>query len=179
MILFSSKYLIIQRARLEAAYKALASDLDGITFAQLEQELETEDQEKEDLCEPLTAGHNRSTNLSSEQEGLFQRNVCSPMEASPADQPQHTDAGPQTQEDPLSNRLYTVARLVIEPDSQPGSQCTAAPEELETDVRIEESPQAPTVSTKNNLKELQCPITEKELAIPTRKRPRKASRITR
>ncbi|KAM6943514.1 telomeric repeat binding factor a [Xenentodon cancila] len=172
------KHLIIPRARLEAAYKALASGFGGITFSQLEQEVETECQEKEDICEHPSADHNRSTNLCLEHEGLFQRDVCSPMEASPADHPTQMDVGPQTQAGSLSKKLYTVARLVIEPDSQPSSQCTAAPEELETDVRTEEAPQTPTVSSKNDPKEMQCPITERECTIPVRKCPRRTKKTT-
>ncbi|XP_061566860.1 telomeric repeat binding factor a [Cololabis saira] len=172
------EHLIIQRSRLEAAYKSLSAGSGGTTFSQLEQQVEAECQEKGDICEHPSADHNGSNNPSLEREGLFQRDVCSPMEASPADPSPQMEVGPQTQADLLSNKLFTVARLVIEPDSQPNSQCTATPEDLDIDVRTEEAPQTPTESSEIDPKELECPITERESTTPTRKRPRRSETTT-
>lgn len=108
------------------------------------------------------------------QDGLFQRDSGSPMEASPADQPPQMDAVPQTQAGSISKsapvlrnrRLYTVARLVVEPDSQGSSQCTTASlQEVETEIRTEEPPPAIT-----NKKELQSQVTHSDFTTHTQKR---------
>lgn len=163
------------------AYKALAADSDERTFAQLEEEVEREEQPK-NLFLRLSPSPKKGTEQASEQDGLFQRDSGSPMEASPADQPPHTDAVPQTQAGSLSKtpsvlknrRLYTVAQLVVEPDSQGGSQCTTASQELEAEVRTEEPPQSPAIP---NEKDQQNPVTDSEVTIPTRKRPRRTGKI--
>ncbi|XP_070817364.1 telomeric repeat binding factor a [Chaetodon trifascialis] len=172
------KHKMIQRSRLEAAYKALAANSDEKTFAQLEEEVEQEEQAKKEVSLPLSP----TTIKDSEQDELFQRDSGSPMEASPADQPPQTDVAPQTPAGSLSKtplvlrnrQLYTVARLVVEPDSQGSSQCTAASQELETEVRTEEPPQPATVPSK---KSQQSPATDSEVAMPTPKRLRRTSKI--
>ncbi|XP_078107836.1 telomeric repeat binding factor a isoform X2 [Sander vitreus] len=172
------KHTIIQKARLEAAYKALAAGSDERTFAQLEEEVE-----EEVLCLRLSPSPEMGIDRDSEQDGLFQRDSGSPMEASPADQPPHTGADPQTQAGSLSKtpsvlrnrRLYTVARLVVEPDSQGSSQCTTALQEVETDVRTEEPPQSLAIPSR---KGSQSPLTDNEVTIPVRKCPRRANKIS-
>ncbi|XP_038558023.1 telomeric repeat binding factor a [Micropterus salmoides] len=173
-----SKHTIIQKTSLEAAYTVLASGSDERTFAQLEEEVEEEKQaRREDLSLRLSPTPEKGTKRDSEQDGLFQRDSGSPLEASPADQPQQTDAVSQTQAGSLSKtppvrgnrRLYTVARLVVEPDSQGSSQCTTASQELEAEVRREEPLQVQT--TPNN------PVTENEVTPPTWKRSRQATKI--
>ncbi|KAM4592971.1 telomeric repeat binding factor a isoform 2-T2 [Odontesthes bonariensis] len=167
---------IIHRARLQATYKALASGLNEKTFAQLEQEVETEGQKRDDLCPHHSSDGNGDANLNSEQEKLFQRDSCSPMEASPADQPPQTDTGPQAQACSVSKALYTVARLVVEPDSQPNSQCMTPPEELESEDGMETPTQALVVSSEKGFKDVECPVADREVAFPTRKRPRRTNR---
>ncbi|KAF1393038.1 hypothetical protein PFLUV_G00034250 [Perca fluviatilis] len=176
------KHTIIQRARLEAAYNALAAGSDERTFAQLEEEVEEEElARKEALCLRLSPSPETVTDRDSEQDGLFQRDSGSPMEASPADQPPHTEADPQTQAGSLSKtpsvlrnrRLYTVARLVVEPDSQGSSQCTTALQEVETDVRTEEPSQSLAIPSRNDS---QSPLTDNEVTIPVRKCPRRANK---
>ncbi|XP_074468298.1 telomeric repeat binding factor a isoform X1 [Sebastes fasciatus] len=174
------KQTIIQRTRLEAAYKALAAGSDERTFPLLEEEVEGEEQARKHL--PLSPTPRKDTNQDSEQDGLFQRDSGSPMEASPADQPPQTDAAPQTQAGYLSktpsvrrNRhSHNVARLVVEPDSQGSSQCTMASKEPEPDVRTEEPPQSPAIANK---KDTQSPITVREVTIPLRRLPRRANKI--
>ncbi|KAM9766128.1 telomeric repeat binding factor a [Menidia menidia] len=173
------KHSIIQRARLERAYQALAGGLDKKTFAQLEQELETERQGKGDLCLGQSSNGNEGANLKMDQEMLFQRDAGSPMEASPADQLPLTEAGLQTQAGSLSKTLYTVARLVMEPDSQPGSQCTTAPEEFDAAGRGDKQPQTLAASSNKDFEDMECPVTDKEVASPTRKFPRKCTKIVR
>ncbi|KAM4744194.1 telomeric repeat binding factor a isoform 3-T3 [Anableps anableps] len=171
----SRNYQFIQKGRLEVAYKALAEGSEEKTFLELEQEVEVEAQERVCLCVQHSVDPSRGAAQSSEQEALFQRNSCSPMEASPADQPPQTDTERQAPAGSLSRTLYTVARFVVEPDSQPSSQCTTAPEDLETETRTEEPPQMPSASNKER-SSLQCPATDKELVSRTRKLPRRSSR---
>ncbi|XP_054463779.1 telomeric repeat binding factor a isoform X2 [Anoplopoma fimbria] len=175
------KHTIIQRTRLELAYKALAPDSGERTFAQLEEEVEEEEQaRKEDLSRRLSPVPSRSSILDAEQDGLFQRDSGSPMEASPADQTPQTDAVPKRLEadwlsktpSVLSNRHHsTVARLVVEPDSQGSSQCTVASQEQETEVRTEETPQSP------NKKDSQSLEADIEVSTPVRKLPRRANQV--
>ncbi|XP_008287111.1 telomeric repeat binding factor a isoform X2 [Stegastes partitus] len=173
------KYSVIQRARLEVAFKALAAASEN-TFAQLEEEVEREAREREDLG-LLRPDPKRGTNLDSEPEGLFQRDSGSPLEASPADLPPQTDAASHTQACSISKtpsglwsgQLYTVPRLVVEPDSQVSSQCTTASLEQGPDVRTEKPPKT---LTRANKKDLQCPITDREVDMPMRKCPRRSNR---
>ncbi|XP_062276857.1 telomeric repeat binding factor a [Scomber scombrus] len=180
------KHTIIQRSRLEATYKALAAGSDKRTFTQLEEEVESEEQvrtEKE-ISLRLSPPHRKSVILDSE------RDSGSPMEGSPADQPPQTDTVPPTQAGSLSKtprskapitlrnrRLYTVAQLVIEPDSQGSSQCTSASQELEAEVTTEEPEQTLDISHKRHL---QSPETDSEVSIATKKRSRTAiNRVNR
>ncbi|XP_071346254.1 telomeric repeat binding factor a [Trachinotus anak] len=175
--LSSSKRTIIQKTRLEEVYKALAGS-DEITFAKLEEEVEREEQARnEDLSLRLSPTPKKGTN----QDRLFQRDSGSPIEASPADQPPQTDAVPPTQAGSLSKtpsvvrkrRLYTVAQLVVEPDSLASSQCSTASQEQETEVSTEEPPQSQAVSNKTDSQSL---LTDSEITIPSRKLPRRASK---
>ena len=93
------------------------------------------------------------------------------MEASPADKPAEIDADPQIQTESGSKttpvkrkrQLYTVAQLVVEPDSQGSSQCTPAPAEMEPEARAEEL----TPFVASPAKSL---IREDKIVTPTRKR---------
>ncbi|XP_044062875.1 telomeric repeat binding factor a [Siniperca chuatsi] len=172
------KHKTIEMTRLEVTYRALAAGSDERTFAQLEEE---EQARRKDFSLCLSPTPKKGTKRDSAQDGLFQRDSGSPMEASPADQPQ-THAVPQTQAGSLSKtpsvlrnrRLYTVARLVVEPDSQGSSQCTTASQELEVEVRTEEPLQSPTI---HNNKDLQNPVADHEFTILTWKHPRRANKI--
>ncbi len=161
----------------------MAADSDERTFAQLEEEVEREEQpQKERLSLHLSPSPKKDTERALEEDALFQKDSGSPMEASPADQPPHTDAVPETQAGSLSKtppvlrnrRPYTVAQLVVEPDSQGGSQCTTASRELEAEVRTEESPQSQAIPNKIDQHD---PVTDDEVTIRTRKRSRRPSKI--
>lgn len=167
------KYSVIQRVRLEAAYKALAADTENRTFAMLEEEVE-----REDLVLLHPTDPKRGTNPDPEQEGLFQSDSGSPMEASPADLPSQTDGIPETQASSLSEtpsalwggQLYSVPRLVVEPDSQVSSQCTTdSPEQKRT-----EKPQ-PSLA-RSSKKDLECPVSDRGVDAPIRKCPRRSNR---
>ncbi|XP_030270025.1 telomeric repeat binding factor a isoform X2 [Sparus aurata] len=174
-------YVISPKARLMAAYRDLSPGLEERTFAQLEEEVEREGQDRIDidisLC--LSSAPTKDTNRDTEQDGLFQRAEGSPMEASPADQTPQMDAVPETQAGSRSKmppsvqknrQLLTLAQLVTEPDSQ---QSTAASQDLENEVRTEES-QSPAVPSE---KLLQSPLTDCEIAVPTRKLRRQSDRM--
>lgn len=157
----------------------MAPELEERTFAQLEVEVEREEQARiEGISLCLSSTPTKDTSRDTEQDGLFQRASGSPMEASPADQPPQTDVVPETQAGSRSKipsvqknrQLSTLARLVVEPDSQ---QSTPASQELENEVGTEEL-QSPAVPSE---KLLQSPLTDSEIAVPTRKRRRRSDRL--
>ncbi|KAL3065259.1 hypothetical protein OYC64_015438 [Pagothenia borchgrevinki] len=179
------KHTMLQRTRLEAAFKALCTCSDDKTFAQLEEEVEEEQQARNDLSLRLSPTPEQETHQDPEQDRIFQRASGSPMEAYP---PQ-TDVVPKAQVEwlsktssvPRNKRLWTVARLVVEPDSQGSSPCTQGSSpcttpsrEVETEVRTEEPPQSPAAP--NNTSE-QSVVTVDEDSIPVRKRRRRESNI--
>lgn len=147
-------------SRLEAAYRSLATGLHDKSFAQLKMEAT-----KEDL--PL------SLQKCASQDASYRGASCSPMEASPADEPAQLDADPPIQTGSVSKtasvtrkgRLYTVAQLVVEPDSHGSSQCTPASEEMEPEVRVEEVTAAVASPAKTRP---ESPITEDKIVTPTR-----------
>ncbi|XP_060924395.1 telomeric repeat binding factor a [Limanda limanda] len=183
VLVVSCKHNIIQRTRLEAAYKMLASLSDMRTFAQLEEEVEREEQERtNDLLLRLSPSLKEDISLDSEPDGVFQRCSGSPMEASVADQPPKTEAVSHTQTGSLSKspspplrkrRLYTVARLVVEPDSQSSSQCTVASPEPDTQALEVELPESPTIADDNS----QSLLTDNEVTKPSRKPRTQSSRL--
>ncbi|XP_030580835.1 telomeric repeat-binding factor 2-like [Archocentrus centrarchus] len=159
----------IQRTRLEEAYKSLAAGLNKRTFAQLEEEVETEEQERENLCLQLSLTSKRRISLDLE-EGLFQRDSGDPKEASPADQ--------LLLKMPIvrcKREHYTVSRLVLQSDSQSSSFCTAASEELEPEARRKRAPQTLPVSDE---KDRQRTGTDQKGATPTGKQPLQANRAS-
>ncbi|XP_040889418.1 telomeric repeat-binding factor 2-like isoform X2 [Toxotes jaculatrix] len=167
------KHTTIQRTRLEASYKTLAAGSHKRTFAQLQEEVEGEDQAViADFSLRLSPSPKRDSNEDSEQDSLFQRDLGSPMEASPADL-----TGRFTLKHTLSaednRRDYIVRRLVVEPDSQTSSQCSAASQELETEARAEDPPQTPTVSSKQDP---QSPLTDSEVTKPSRNHHKRTSK---
>lgn len=120
--------------------------------------------------EDLSLGLYKCTN----QDVPYQGTSSSPVEASPADEPTQIDADPQIQTGSSSKtasmqkgrrRPYTVAQLVVEPDSQGSSQCTPASEEVEPVVGAEELP--PAVVAPSGA-EPQSPETEHKFDAPTR-----------
>ncbi|CAN9506922.1 unnamed protein product [Ophioblennius macclurei] len=148
---FACRHTVIQRTRLEAAYNALAVAPGRKTFAQLENEVETEEQDGQ-FCLRLSPESQRHNEVDTEWEGMFQRDSGSPMEATPADQTEQTDAVLETQaasKTPLvhqSPRRYTVERLVTGPDSLIASQATAAAQETKAAVsgKNPTTPQTPS-----------------------------------
>ncbi|KAG7237858.1 hypothetical protein INR49_031752 [Caranx melampygus] len=181
------KHTVMPRSRLEEVYKALTAGSKGRTFSQLEEEVEREQARKEHLCLHLSPTpksspeHNGLFQKSPEHNGLFQRESGSPMEASPADQPPQTDTAPETHADSLSKthsapkkrRLYTVAQLVVEPDSQTSLQSSTLSQEQETELGAEELPQSPAVSNEDSQS---LYLTDSEVAVPSRTLHRRTSK---
>ncbi|KAM8894861.1 telomeric repeat binding factor a [Spinachia spinachia] len=174
----SHKPGIIQQTRLEMAYKALAAGSGERTFAQLQEEVAEEQQARINDLSLHPSPAPKKAVLDSEPDGAFQRDSGSPMEASPADQPPQTDAVLQTKSGCLSKSpsvlkkrpAHTVARLVVEPDSQTSSQCTAASPGLAPDVRREEPPQSTATPRENDSLSLEA---DNNVSVPVRKiRPR-------
>lgn len=126
--------------------------------------------------EDLSLGLQKCTNQDTDQDVPYQGASSSPMEASPADEPTQIDADPQIQTRSSSKttsvqkgrrrRLYTVAQLVVEPDSQGSSQCTPASEDVEPVVTAEE---LPAVIAPSGAKP-QSPEIEHKFDAPTRMR---------
>lgn len=149
-------------SRLEAAYQSLATGLHDKSFTQLKKEVT-----KEDLTLTLQKCTSQEAGQVSSQGAS-----CSPVEASPADQPAQVDADPQIPTGSVSEtapvtrkrQLYTVARLVVEPDSQGSSQCTSASEEMETEVRAEALTAAVASPARTMSQSL---ITEDKVVTPT------------
>ncbi|KAM9408308.1 telomeric repeat binding factor a [Pholidichthys leucotaenia] len=167
------KHSFIQRSRLELAYRSMAPSVDERTFAQLEEEVEMEQSEVDEFSQRLSPNSEIGANVDSDQDKLFNRHSGSPMEASPAEQPPQT-AFPEIQmrshskssTAQVDRRVYTVSRLVMEPDSQPNTQGRLTSENLEMEVTAEKSPQK---LTRTINEDLQCPVTDHDVIIPTRK----------
>ncbi|KAM7014906.1 telomeric repeat binding factor a [Tautogolabrus adspersus] len=149
---------IILRTRLEGAYIALSTDSDMRTFAQLEAEVEREEQNKRE-SHSLHCSLAREKSTNQDILLIFQRDSGSPLEASPADQTPQTDAVLQTQAGSLSKTPevkrtrrspYNVARLVVEPDSQGSSQSTPALQDQLADLRTEELPRSAAKANEEN-----------------------------
>ncbi|XP_056881158.1 telomeric repeat binding factor a isoform X3 [Takifugu flavidus] len=157
---------IVTISRLEAVYRSLVTGLHDKTFTQVKMEATKED---------LSLGLQKCTNQDADQDVPYQGASSSPMEASPADEPTQIDADPQIQTGSSSKtasvqkgrrrRLYTVAQLVVEPDSQGSSQCTPAFEEVEPVAGAEELPPAAVAPSGA---EPQSPEIEHKFDAPTR-----------
>lgn len=168
----------MSRSRLEEAYNAVAAGSQGRTFAQLEEEVEQEEQARR---EHLSLHLSPTPDRSPEHNGPFQRESGSPMEASPAEQTPQTDSVPETQAGSLSKthsapkkrRLYTVAQLVVEPDSQSSLQISTLSQEQETELGAKELPQSPAGSDEDSQS---LYLTESEVAVPSRTRRRRTSK---
>lgn len=150
-------------SRLDSVYNSLAKGLNQKSFDQVKMEVTKED---------LSLGLQTHTSQDAEQDVSYQGASCSPMEASPADEPAQTEADAKTglvsKTTPVTRkwRLYTVAKLVVEPDSQGSSQCTSASEEEpEGGVEKQDAAAAPPTEA-----EPHSPITDHRFATPTRVR---------
>lgn len=178
--LSTSKQTAIPRSRLEAAYNDLTAGSFEKPFSELEKEVKREEQAQNNLSEHLSPAPERGASEELEQDVSFQRASGSPMEASPADQPPQMDVTAQAPAGSLSKasslprkrQLYTVARLVVDPDSQASSQYSSS-QERETEARTEEPPQEAVTPSK---KDPQNPVTGDEVAVPIRKHTRKSTR---
>ncbi|XP_072321602.1 telomeric repeat binding factor a [Eucyclogobius newberryi] len=138
--------MFIAKSRLEAGFKVLA---DEASFVRLEKDLEEEESQAQGSEEI--------------KDQLYLTNSGSPLEASPAEEPAQISDVPQAQtgslsKSPTNNRSYTVARLVMEPDTPIGSP------DLDTELTPKE-----TLEISENMDITQCPLIEGEISRPLRK----------
>ncbi|KAK7913134.1 hypothetical protein WMY93_013345 [Mugilogobius chulae] len=139
--------VFITKSRLEAGFKMLA---DASDFIRLEKEIEEE------------PSKTQSTEEIKDQ--LYLRNSDSPLEASPADEPAQMSDLTQAHTGllskiPSNGQHYTVARLVMEPDTPNGSP------ELDNELESRE-----ILEISKNLETTQSPLTECEVSKPLRKK---------
>ncbi|XP_034044186.1 telomeric repeat binding factor a [Thalassophryne amazonica] len=161
------KGIIITRTRLEAAYNALAAGLEVRTFAELEKVVELEAR-KENISMQHLHGSMKDTEVDMEQDELPQRG---PLEVLPAQENGLINAASQTTR---KKRLYTVAHLVVGPDSQRKLRSTTAIEKLEPEADVEEPEQLMVPANKRTP---QSPLTDSEVVTkPIRRLPRRNNR---
>ncbi|XP_061621795.1 telomeric repeat binding factor a [Phyllopteryx taeniolatus] len=170
------EHSIIPKERLKSAYQALAAGL-VLPFSHLEEEVENE------TAIAIPAPEIEDTNKNSENEESFQTNSCRPLEVTP---PTQTDAPPQsktgsphntdrkeTRASVLKWQHHNIAKMVMQPDSQP-SLLYATPQEQEAAVRVQEPAESQTVAC-------QIPQTDTEVVplmrpqLPTHTKSRSSS----
>uniref|UniRef100_A0A8C6SEN1 Uncharacterized protein n=1 Tax=Neogobius melanostomus TaxID=47308 RepID=A0A8C6SEN1_9GOBI len=152
----------MEKSRLEAGFNVLA---EGTSFNNLQEE------EEQAQSQPISLNLSPDPEESNEEvnDQLYQRTSDSPMEASPADEPAQMCDVPQPQTTSLSKmgtiltkrRQYTIAQLVVEPDSPVLSQEVHG--ELTAKETQEESPE------QSNAENSLSPIFECEVSKPVRK----------
>lgn len=175
---FHSEQTAISISRLAAVYKDLTAGRHQKSFNELEEEVRTEEQAANSLSLHLSPTPADSGTQDSEPDVPCRRDSASPIEASTTDPQAQRDSETQTQIGLRSKtvsrkrRLFTVARLVVEPDSQSSSQCTITSQEGETEVRPEELKEAEEPSQKD----LRSPVVDIEITKPIRKHPRAAGK---
>lgn len=155
--------VFMEKSRLGAAFNVLAET----NFNRLEEE--EEEAQSQLVC--LHLSHSPEDANEEVQDQLYQRTSESPLEASPADETTQICDVPPPQTSSLSTTAiqqpqYTIAQLVVEPDSPVTSQ--EAPRELATkeaqEITQEKSPEA-----SKNMDNTQSPTLECEVSKPVRK----------
>lgn len=179
---FLSENNNITISRLAAVYEHLAVGSDLISFGELLEELKAEEAGYPCSQEPTspTNSQNSAADMSLEKDS------ANSLEASPSttEPPVKMDAPPQTEPAlltkpvtvSLKRRLYTVAQLVVEPDSQsPSLSLTVPSQEEETQVGAEMLQEAEEPSQND----LQSPVKVLEISKPIRNPRRKSRHVSR
>ncbi|XP_056135009.1 telomeric repeat binding factor a isoform X2 [Lampris incognitus] len=130
----TSEHTVIQRKRLEAAYAALAGDSCQPTLVQILEEVEREELNKTSKVKGNLPPHPSAsslygTDMEPNLDIHFPRDSGSPVESCRTD---------QEISELRTMRRYTVAQLVVEPDSLESSHCSTAFQEQETRIRPEQ-----------------------------------------
>lgn len=172
---FASEKAALPLSRLAAAYKDLAVGPHQKSFNELEEEVKTE--ERNCACHhcPPTPP-NRQNSVS---DVSLERDSTSSAEPSTSttNPPAKMDTSPQTHPGlptktvtvSLKRQLFSVAQLVVEPDSQSSSPSTGPSQEEETEVGAERLQEA---------EDLQSPVKTIEIAKPVRKHRQKARKYS-
>lgn len=179
---FASEKAAVSISRLSAAYEDLAVGPHSKSFHELKEELQKEENSSNDASPPRppTAANSQH----SEADESVEKDSASSVEPSTSttDTQAKTDGSPQTNPGlptktatvSLKRRLFTVARLVVEPDSQSTSPSIGTSQEEESEagaVRLQEAEE----SSQNDL---QSPVKTFEIAKPVRKHRRKTRNIS-
>lgn len=181
---FASENVALPMSRVAAAYEDLAVSPHQKSFSELKEELKTEEISCTCNHQPTSAANsqNPAADMSLEKDST------NSLEASTSttEPPAQVDAPPQT--DPalltkpvrvaLKRRLYTVAQLVLEPDSQSTSSSIGPSQEEET-LHEEVGAERLQEAEKPSQKDLQSPMKAPEIAEPIRKSRRKSRHISR
>lgn len=190
---FASEKAALPVSRLAAAYEDLAVGPHQKSFNELEEEVKTEERNCACHHRPPTPGNRQNSvpDVSLERDSTSSvdpstsTSAVDPSTSTSIDPstpttepPAKTDVSPQT--DPglltktvtvsLKRRLFSVAQLVVEPDSQTSSPSIGPSQEEETEVGAERLQEAEEPSQKDQ----QSPVKMIEIAKPVRKCRQKA-----
>lgn len=180
---FASENAALPISRLAAAYEDLAVGPNQKSFNELKEDIKTEERS----CSWNHQPTNESNSEKSTADMLLEKDSANSSEASTfisaTEPPAKMEAAPQT--DPalltkpvkvsLKRRLYTVAQLVVEPDSQSTSSSIGPAQEEDTQGGAERLQEAEEPSQND----LQSPVKAVEIAKPIRKPRRVSRRISR
>lgn len=180
---FASENAALPISRLAAAYEDLAVGPHQKSFSELKEDVRTE--ETNCICnhQPTSAANSQK----SAADMSLEKDSASPMEASTAatEPPAEVDAPPQT--DPalltkpvtvsLKRRLYTVAQLVVEPDTQ-STPSSIGPSQEEESPHEEVGSERLQEAEEPSQNDLQSPVKVLKIATPIRKR-RKSRHVSR
>lgn len=178
--LCASEKAALPVSRLAAAYEDLAVGPHQKSFNELEEEVKTEERNCACHHRPPTPGNRQNSVPDVSLESDSSSSVD--PSTSTTEPPAKTDGSPQT--DPglltktvtvsLKRRLFSVAQLVVEPDSQSSSPSIGPSQEEETEVGAERLQE----SEEPSQKDLHSPVKIIEIAKPIRKHRRKARKFS-
>lgn len=177
---FASEKAALPISRLAAAYENLAVGPHLISFNELEDEVKTEEINCTCNHRPPTPASrpNSVADVSAERDSTSSVEPSTSTTGTPAktDGSPHTDPGLPTKTVTVSlkRRLFSVAQLVVEPDSQTSSPSVGPSQEEEAEVGAGRLQEAEEVSEQD----LQSPVKTIEIAKPVRKHRRKARKCS-
>lgn len=188
---FASEKAALPVSRLAAAYEDLAVGPHQKSFNELEEEVKSEERNCARHHRPPTPANRQNSvpdvslerdSASSVDAATSTSSVDASTSTSTTELPAKTDGSPQT--DPglltktvtvsLKRRLFSVAQLVVEPDSQSSSPSIGPSQEEETEAGAERLQESEEPSQKVP----QSPVKIIEIAKPIRKHRRKARKFS-
>lgn len=169
-------------SRLAAAYEDLAVGPDQKSFSELKEEVKAEERS----CTWDHQSTSAAENHNSPADTSLEKDSAASLEASIVEPPAKVEASPQ-KIDPmllvkpvkvlLKRRFYTVAQLVVEPDSQSTSSSVGPSQEEEEETH--EGDESLQEIEEPSQSDLQSPVKSLEIAKPVRKARRKSRHISR